>query len=124
MLHLSASGEVGKILDAPPVADRGEAGGVNGSSPNSRKTRPAVAVDRVHKKGNLCTPATTVSSTRAFAGIDISKGKLDRHLWPTGTDASFDNSPAGIDKLIRRMSKQPVRLIVIEATSRCEPRVT
>ena len=56
------------------------------------------------------------------AGIDVSKGKLDLHLWPVGTDASFDNTPAGIDKLIQRLAKQPVRLIVIEATGRYERR--
>lgn len=56
------------------------------------------------------------------AGIDVSKHKLDLHLWPVGTDASFDNTPAGIDKLIQRLAKQPVRLVVIEATGRYERR--
>lgn len=59
---------------------------------------------------------------QAVAGIDVSKHKLDLHLWPVGTDASFDNTPVGIDKLIKRMAKQPVRLIVIEATGRYERR--
>lgn len=56
------------------------------------------------------------------AGIDVSKDKLDLHLWPVGTDASYDNTPAGIDKLIKRLAKHPVRLVVIEATGRYERR--
>jgi len=44
------------------------------------------------------------------AGINVSKDKLDLHLWPIRTDASFDNTPADIDKLIKRIAKQPVRL--------------
>lgn len=56
------------------------------------------------------------------AGIDVSKGKLDVHLWPIGTDASFDNTPPGIAKLGKLLGKQPVQLIVIEATGRYERR--
>jgi len=57
-----------------------------------------------------------------FAGLDVSKDKLDLHLWPAGAEASFDNTPTGIDKLVKRLGKQPVRLIVIEATGRYERR--
>jgi len=62
------------------------------------------------------------STPGTFAGLDVSKDKLDLHLWPVGTEASFDNTPTGIDKLVKRLGKQPVRLIVIEATGRYERR--
>ena len=57
-----------------------------------------------------------------FAGLDVAKDKLDLHLWPAGADASFDNTPAGIDRLVKRLGKQPVQLVVIEATGRYERR--
>ena len=57
-----------------------------------------------------------------FAGLDVAKDKLDLHLWPLGLDASFENTPAGIDALIQQLARQPVQLIVIEATGRYERR--
>lgn len=57
-----------------------------------------------------------------FAGLDVSKDKLDLYLWPAGAEASFDNTPAGIDTLSKRLGKQTVQLIVIEATGRYERR--
>lgn len=67
-------------------------------------------------------PQPPEAQASIVAGIDVSKHKLDLHLWPTGTDASYDNTPAGIDKLAKRLGKHPVRLIVIEATGRYERR--
>ena len=64
-------------------------------------------------------PAT---SPATVAGIDVAKDRLDLHLWPHGTDASFDNTPAGIDKLARRLARQPVHLVVLKATGRYERR--
>lgn len=58
----------------------------------------------------------------AVVGIDVSKDKLDVHLWPNGVDASFDNTVAGIAKLSKLLGKQPVHLVVIEATGRYERR--
>lgn len=66
--------------------------------------------------------APETPETPLVAGVDVSKDRLDVHLWPIGTDASFDNTIAGIDKLTQRLSKHTPRLIVIEATGRYERR--
>jgi len=74
------------------------------------------------------TPATppadpgTPGDPGCVAGLDVSKARLDLHLWPDGSDASFENTPAGIAKLLKRLGKQPVRGVVIEATGRYERR--
>lgn len=66
-------------------------------------------------------PARTAAA-QSFAGLDVAKGKLDLHLWPHGQDASFDHTPDGIDKLVKRLAKQPIPLVVVEATGRYERR--
>jgi len=68
-------------------------------------------------------PSSSHDATpRTFAGLDVSKDKLDLHLWPDGVDASFDNNPAGVAGLVKRLSAGPVTLVVIEATGRYERR--
>lgn len=67
-------------------------------------------------------PPQAQASPTIVAGIDVSKDKLDLHLWPVGADTSYDNTSVGIDKLIKRLAKHPVRLVVIEATGRYERR--
>jgi len=61
-------------------------------------------------------------SPSIVVGIDVAKRKLDVHLWPAGVDAIFDNTAAGITKLIKRLADEPVKLIVMEATGRYEQR--
>jgi transposase len=58
----------------------------------------------------------------AVVGIDVSKRKLDVHLWPQGVDCSFENTAADIAELVERLADEPVKLIVIEATGRYEQR--
>lgn len=67
-------------------------------------------------------PPPEVSPPPTVVGVDVSKDRLDLHLWPLGTDASFDNTPAGIGQLVKRLGKRPVQLVVIEATGRYERR--
>jgi transposase len=98
--------------------------GVHGSSPNSRKTGRR-ARSHPQERATMHTgdhPQPRPDTLEIFAGLDVSKDKLDLHLWPAGIEASFDNTPTGIDKLVNRLGKQPVRLIVIEATGRYERR--
>ena len=67
-------------------------------------------------------PQPAPERSSVIAGIDVAKNKLDLHLWPLGQDVSFDNTPAGIGKLVKRLARQPVDLVVIEATGRYERR--
>ena len=55
-------------------------------------------------------------------GIDVSKDRLDVHLWPSGKSFSLDNAPEGIAQLVKRLRPEQVRLVVIEATGRYERR--
>jgi transposase len=55
-------------------------------------------------------------------GIDVSKGRLDVHVWPAGQALAVDNTPAGVSELLGRLRPLSVRLIVIEATGRYERR--
>ena len=111
--------------DAVLQPDRSRrAAGVNGSSPNSRRITPRRG-RRSHPQERAAMntdapPQRSIPDT--FAGLDVAKDKLDLHLWPAGADASFDNTPAGIDRLVKRLGKQPVQLVVIEATGRYERR--
>ncbi len=61
-------------------------------------------------------------SPSTVVGIDVSKAKLDVHLWPDGVDLSYDNTVPGIAKLIKRLRKHAVKLIVLEPTGRYERR--
>ncbi len=55
-------------------------------------------------------------------GIDVSKDRLDVHLWPAGESFSLDNSPGGVADLAKRLRPERVQLVVIEATGRYERR--
>jgi len=64
---------------------------------------------------------TTLNATDCiFAGIDVSKLKLD--LAQTGIQqvATFTNDPAGISQLVELLLKAPPKLIVVEATGGLE----
>ena len=56
-------------------------------------------------------------------GIDVSKGRLDVHAWPSRQAMSVDNTPAGVAELLERLRAFRVSLVVIEATGRYERRV-
>jgi transposase len=51
-----------------------------------------------------------------FAGIDVSKDRLDAHLRPDGTARPFDNTPEGLDALLDWLRSHTVTLIVVEAS--------
>lgn len=62
-------------------------------------------------------------SVKVFVGIDVSKGRLDVCVLPSGDTLSVDNSPAGIERIIELLIPLKVGLVVIEATGRYERRV-
>ncbi len=55
--------------------------------------------------------------TGLYAGIDVSKGRLETALRPTGERLGFPNDPAGIDALVGRLERASCpKLVVLEAT--------
>jgi transposase len=61
-----------------------------------------------------------VSSTKLYAGIDVSKARLDVALRPTGDHFEVANDQAGIDTLIVRLRAARPALVVLEATGALE----
>jgi transposase len=64
------------------------------------------------------------SPVKVFAGIDVSKQRLDVCVMPSGKTLGVSNDQAGIAQVIDLLKGQGVSLVVIEATGRYERRVT
>ena len=56
-------------------------------------------------------------------GIDVSKSKLDVCLLPGSQTLSVDNTDRGIAQVIAQLRRQPVALVLLEATGRYERRL-
>jgi len=59
---------------------------------------------------------------KTVCGVDVSKGKLDAWIEPTGAFASFDNDSAGIAKLATFCREHGVELVAMEASGGYERR--
>lgn len=90
---------------------------VHGRRPNSRQTGPRA---RSHSQERHAVKEN--ASPSVVAGIDVSKDRLDVHLWPSGQNLSLDNTPPGVVELVDRLRPHGVELVVIEATGRYERR--
>jgi len=55
-----------------------------------------------------------------YIGIDVSKARLDVAGHPIGKVWDVPNTEAGIKKLVKQLSKQPVKCITIEASGGLE----
>ena len=60
---------------------------------------------------------------RLFAGIDVSKDRLDVHVRPTGESFGVASDEAGLTRVLARMHALQPRLIVLEATGGYEATV-
>ena len=58
--------------------------------------------------------------SRTFVGVDVSKGRLDVAVRPSGESASFSNDELGIKPLVNRLEEIQPTLIVLEATGGIE----
>ncbi len=92
---------------------------VHGPKPNSRQTGRTAA--RSHSQERHAVKENV--SPPVVAGIDVSKDRLDVHLWPAGQNFSLENNPSGAGELVDRLRPHGVALVVIEATGRYERRV-
>jgi transposase len=59
---------------------------------------------------------STPSTTGLYAGVDVSKGRLDVATRPTGERFSVANDPEGIEGLVCRLLGKDPALVVLEAT--------
>ena len=64
-----------------------------------------------------------VTASPVYVGIDVSKGRLDVCIKPSGRTLSVDNSTAGIGQIVDLLLPLGVKLVVIEATGKYERRV-
>jgi transposase len=64
-----------------------------------------------------------MSDTPVHVGIDVAKAKLDVCLLPTGQTLCVSNDDDGISKIIALLKRQPIALVLLEATGRYERRV-
>ena len=62
----------------------------------------------------------TGMSAGTFAGIDVSKERLDVGLWPSGETFHESNDLAGRERLARRLAELKPVLVVLESTGRLE----
>ena len=88
-----------------------------GRKPNSRQTGLRA---RSHSQERHAVKEN--DSPPVVAGIDVSKDRLDVHLWPSGQNLSLDNTGAGAVELVERLRPHGATLVVIEATGRYERR--
>ena len=51
-----------------------------------------------------------------FVGIDVSKGRLDLHLRPSGQASAVPRDSDGLDRLLARLRTEPPGVVVLEAT--------
>jgi transposase len=63
---------------------------------------------------------TILEASRSFVGVDVSKGRLDVAVRPSGESASFSNDELGIKPLVNRLGEIQPTLIVLEATGGIE----
>lgn len=66
----------------------------------------------------MSSPTTT--TIKVYAGIDVSKARLDIALRPTGDRFEEANDQAGIDSLVARLETARPTLVVLEATGGLE----
>ena len=61
-------------------------------------------------------PAPRAAHTARFVGVDVSKAALDVHVHPRGRRARLPHTPAGVRRLVARLTKLAPARVVVEAT--------
>jgi len=60
--------------------------------------------------------AATAHDQKKFVGIDVSKEKLDVHIYPSGESFAVDRDGDGLEQLVIRLKPHDLAVIAIEAT--------
>jgi transposase len=60
------------------------------------------------------------TTTELYAGIDVSKGRLEVAVRPVGERFGVPNDDAGIDELVGRLEERRPALVVLESTGGLE----
>jgi transposase len=58
----------------------------------------------------------STTTVERYAGVDVSKARLDVAVRPTGERYSVANDPEGLDTLVGRLVMLAPELVVLEAT--------
>ena len=58
----------------------------------------------------------SATTTKVYAGVDVSKGRLEVFVAPTGERFSVPNDDSGVDELLARLEESSPVLVVLEAT--------
>ena len=58
----------------------------------------------------------SATTTKVYAGVDVSKGHLEVFVAPTGERFSVPNDDSGVDELLARLDEPSPALVVLEAT--------
>src|SRR5438128_1370922 len=114
----------------------GRRGGAAGRAPRGPRARPgasaaapplaqartvAGASPRIARPGWPSRPPRRSSAvTATFVGIDVSKARLDVHLWPGGEAFAVANDPDGHAALVARLLPHAPAGVVLEATGGLE----
>ena len=60
---------------------------------------------------------SATTETKVYAGVDVSKGRLEVFVAPTGERFSIPNDDSGVDELLARLEESsPALVVVLEAT--------
>ena len=57
---------------------------------------------------------------QTIVGIDVSKDQLDVHLLPSGEHFTVSRDDAGLKALTKRLARQPLQVVAMEATGGLE----
>ena len=130
--HPSVTGSAGATLYPDFLQDAHAGGSASGTS---RAVREPVATQVVETAGELgpgrifispngcegsyparARKGTKMAQQDVFAGIDVSKARLDLCLWPGGESHVFTNDRKGCESLVRRLLKLGPVAIGLEAS--------
>jgi transposase len=60
--------------------------------------------------------SATTATTKVYAGVDVSKGRLEVFVHPTAERFGVSNDETGVDELLVRLEELSPTLVVLEAT--------
>ena len=58
---------------------------------------------------------SATTATKVYAGVDVSKGRLEVFGAPTGERLSVPNDDSGVDELLARLDEPSPTLVVLES---------